>query len=82
MEKGKNYTIVLRPEAATLADKGGLPCTVVLSCFMGSYQNYHVMVGDTLVKLEEHNPKTKRIYNVGEKCCLVFDPDSVHVLEA
>ena len=80
MEAGKEYTVVLRPEAATLADEGGLPCRVVLSCFMGSYQNYHVMVGDTLVKLEEHNPKNKRIYQVGETCSLVFDPASVHVL--
>ena len=46
MEIGKEYTIVLRPEAAALADQGGLPCEVVLSCFMGSYQNYHVMVGN------------------------------------
>ena len=76
----QDYTVVLRPEAATLADDGGLPCRVVLSCFMGSYQNYHVMVGDTLVKLEEHNPKNKRIYQVGECCSLVFDPESVHVL--
>ena len=76
----KEYTVVLRPEAATLADEGGLPCRVVLSCFMGSYQNYHVMVGDTLVKLEEHNPKNKKIYQVGERCALVFDPRSVHVL--
>ena len=81
MEKGKEYTVVLRPEAATLADQGGLPCKVVLSCFMGSYQNYHVMVGDTLVKLEEHNPKNKHIYQVGDTCCLVFDPASVHVLK-
>ena len=47
---------------------------------MGSYQNYHVMVGNTLVKLEEHNPKNKHIYQVGDKCSLVFEPDSVHVL--
>ena len=80
METGKEYTVVLRPEAATLADEGGMPCEVVLSCFMGSYQNYHVMVGDALVKLEEHNPKNKRIYQVGEHCRLVFDPASVHVL--
>ena len=80
MEAGTEYTVVLRPEAATLADEGGLPCKVVLSCFMGSYQNYHVLVGDTLVKLEEHNPKNKRIYQVGESCSLVFDPESVHVL--
>ena len=80
MEVGKDYTLVLRPEAASLADEGGLPCEVVLSCFMGSYQNYHVKVGDTLVKLEEHNPKNRKIYQVGERCALVFDPRSVHVL--
>ena len=80
MSKGETYTLVLRPEAAHLADEGGLPCRVVLSCFMGSYQNYHVMVGDTLVKLEEHNPKNKRIYQVGENCRLVFEPESVHIL--
>jgi ABC-type spermidine/putrescine transport systems, ATPase components len=80
MENGREYTVVLRPEAATLADAGGLPCKVILSCFMGSYQNYHVMVGNTLVKLEEHNPKNKHIYQVGDNCRLVFDPASVHVL--
>ena len=80
MEVGNEYTLVLRPEAATLADEGGLPCKVVLSCFMCSYQNYHVMVGNTLVKLEEHNPKNKHIYAVGDECSLVFDPKSVHVL--
>ena len=80
MEAGKDYTAVLRPEAATLADDGGVPCRVILSCFMGSYQNYHVMVGNTLVKLEEHNPKNKKIYKVGDCCSLVFAPESVHVL--
>ncbi len=80
MKKGEEYTVVLRPEAAALADEGGLPCEVVLSCFMGSYQNYHVMVGGTLVKLEEHNPKNKHIYQVGDTCSLVFEADSVHVL--
>ena len=80
MQPGETYTVVLRPEAAKLSDEGGLPCKVVLSCFMGSYQNYHVMVGDTLVKLEEPNPQNKRIYNVGESCHLVFAPEMVHVL--
>ncbi len=80
MQVGETYTAVLRPESAQLADKGGLPCKVVLSCFMGSYQNYHVMVGDTLVKLTDYNPKTKRIYQVGESCSLVFDPEFVHIL--
>ena len=80
LEQGKEYTVVLRPESGHLSSEGGLPCKVVVSCFMGSYQNYHVMVGDTLVKLAEHNPKNKRIYQVGEECFLRFDPDEVHVL--
>ncbi len=80
LEQGKEYTLVLRPESAHLADEGGLPCKVTLSCFMGSYQNYQVMVGDTLVKLTESNPKNKRVYKVGESCCLSFDPDAVHIL--
>ncbi len=80
MRIGEEYTVVLRPESAYLAEQGGLPCKVILSCFMGSYQNYHVMVGNTLVKLTDYNPKNKRIYQVGEECSLVFDPESVHIL--
>ena len=77
---GEKAELMLRPEAVSLGDEGILPCKVILSCFMGAYQNYHVMVGNTLVKLEEHNPKNKRIYIVGEECSLVFEPESVHVL--
>ena len=80
MEKGRDYTAVLRPEAAKLGDEGGLECKVVVSCFMGSYQNYHVMVGDTLVKLEDHNPKNRKVYKAGETCHLLVDTDSLHVL--
>ena len=80
MEPGREYTIVLRPEAAHLSDEGGVPCRVSLSCFMGSYQNYHVQLGDIRISLTEYNPQNKRIYNVGEECRLVFEPDEVHVL--
>ena len=80
MSAGQDYTLVLRPESASLADEGGLPCKVELSCFMGSYQNYHVRVGNTLVKLAESDPRSKRIYRVGEQCRLTFAPDAVHVL--
>ena len=80
MEPGREYTIVLRPEAAHLSDEGGVPCRVSLSCFMGSYQNYHVQLGGIRIALTEYNPQNKRIYNVGEECRLVFEPDEVHVL--
>ncbi len=80
LEPGKECTLVLRPESAILADQGQLPCRVVVSCFMGSYQNYHVMVGDTLVKITDFNPKNKKIYQVGETAWLSFDKENVHVL--
>ena len=77
---GKECTLVLRPESAVLADEGVLPCKVIVSCFMGSYQNYHVMVGDTLVKITDFNPKNKKIYNVGDSAWVSFEKENVHVL--
>ena len=80
MEQGANCTLVLRPESAVLAEHGQLPCTVIVSCFMGSYQNYHVMVGDTLVKITDFNPKNKKIYAVGDKAYIAFEKENIHVL--
>ena len=80
MTKGTEYTVVLRPESAVLADEGGLPCRVILSCFMGSYQNYHVMVGDTLVKITDFNPKNRKVYQVGDDAWVDFTRGDVHVL--
>ena len=80
MKVGETYTIVLRPESAGLAPEGALQCKVVLSCFMGAYQNYHVMVGETLVKLTDYDPKNHHIYRVGDTCALTFRPDGVHIL--
>ena len=77
---GDLCTLVLRPESAVIADKGQLPCDVILSCFMGSYQNYHVMVGDTMVKITDFNPKNKKVYEVGDRAYVAFDPQNVHVL--
>lgn len=80
IEKGKDCTLVLRPESAVLADAGQLECKVIVSCFMGSYQNYHVMVGNTLVKITDFNPKNKKIYQVGDTAYVAFDKENVHVL--
>ena len=76
----KGVTMVLRPESATLTEDRGLPCKVEVSCFMGSYQNYHVRVGETLVKLTEYNPKNKRIFAQGENCFVHFDANATHIL--
>jgi len=80
LAEGKDCTLVLRPESAVLADEGILPCKVIVSCFMGSYQNYHVMVGDTLVKITDFNPRNKKVYQVGDTAWVAFDKENVHVL--
>jgi iron(III) transport system ATP-binding protein len=77
---GDEGEIVLRPEAIVLDDKGMLPCTVELSCFMGSYQNYHVRVGNTLVKITDNCPINKKVFHVGDRACISFDKICAHLL--
>ncbi|MDD6050856.1 MAG: ABC transporter ATP-binding protein [Clostridiales bacterium] len=79
-ERGAAATIVLRPEAIVLGDTGALPCKVELSCFMGSYQNYHVRVGDTLVKIADNCPAAKKIFHVGDTAWISFDKVCSHLL--
>jgi len=79
-DAGKACRLVLRPEAGILGDTGALPCRVVLSCFMGAYQNYHVMVGDTLVKLADYCPVGRKVYKVGDTAYLSFRDGCVSML--
>ena len=77
---GQECEIVLRPEAIRIGETGMLPCKVELSCFMGSYQNYHVRVGDTLVKISDNCPVNKRVFAVGEDAYISFEKECAHVL--
>ena len=47
---------------------------------MGAYQYYQVMVGGTMVKITEYNPKSRKLYNVGDKAFLSFDNKNLHIL--
>ena len=77
---GSECSVVLRPEGATLSDAGSIKGTVKYSCFMGAYQDYHVLIGDTLVKIQEYNPKNKRIYGVGDYAFLNFEVNTLYAL--
>ncbi len=77
---GQACEVVLRPEAIQIGDSGLLPCKVELSCFMGSYQNYHVRVGKTLVKIADNCPVNKKIYRVGDAAYIRFDKECAHLL--
>ncbi len=78
---GSSGTIVLRPEAITIADEGMLPCRVELSCFMGSYQNYHVRVGDTLIKIADNCPIGRKTFQVGDDAYISFRSECAHLLQ-
>ncbi len=77
---GDSCTLVLRPEAVRLASEGVLPCKVTLSRFMGNYQNYQVVVGDTIIKITDFNPRGRKVYEVGDEVFVAFTPEDIHVL--
>ncbi len=77
---GSDCSVVLRPEGARLSDAGNIKVKVVYSCFMGSYQDYHVKVGDTLVKIQEYNPRNLKIYKVGDEAFLNFAENTLYAL--
>ncbi|WP_320958507.1 ABC transporter ATP-binding protein [Enterocloster asparagiformis] len=77
---GETATLVLRPEGVSLSEKGLLEGTVTLSTFMGAYQYYQMIVGDIEIQITDYDPVNRRIYEVGEKAYLDFDPKGVYIL--
>ena len=77
---GETATLVLRPEGVSLSEKGLLEGTVTLSTFMGAYQYYQMIVGDIEIQITDYNPVNRRIYEVGEKAYLDFDPKGLYIL--
>ena len=77
---GSACKIVIRPESISLQDAGTVPCKVTVSVFMGSYQYYQVMSGNTMVIITDYNPLTRKIYHVGESAYLTFDSAALHVI--
>lgn len=80
IETGSDCSVVLRPEGASLADSGSIKGKVEYSCFMGAYQDYHVRVADSLLKIQEYNPKNKKIYSVGDEVYLKFEENTLYAL--
>ena len=77
---GADTTVVLRPESTALADQGYFPVKVIVSSFMGAYQLYHVMLGDTKLIIHEYNPKSKKIYAMDETAYVNFEPGNAHCI--
>ena len=80
LKPGDSCVVMMRPEAVLLRDEGVIPCKVVLSCFMGSYQNYHVMVGDKVVRITDNYPANRKTFEVGDEAFIAFGADDIHLL--
>ena len=80
LKAGDPCSLVIRPEACRLGDKGLFKVQVQLSVFMGSYQYYEVAFNGQSFLIHENNPKSKRIYEPGEVAYLSVDENDVHVL--
>ncbi len=79
---GDAVKLVLRPESISLSDQGHLPCQVILSTFMGSYQYYQVKVGEDVVQITDYNPIGRKVYDAGDTAYLNFDTNGVYILSA
>ena len=77
---GDKAALVIRQEAATLAEYGYLEAEVELSTFMGAYQYYQVNVGGMEIQITDYNPVNRKIYKAGEKAFLDFDTQGVYIL--
>jgi iron(III) transport system ATP-binding protein len=80
LKAGDEVKLVLRPESVHLDDGKGIACKVEVSTFMGSYQLYHVRVGEALLKITEYNPRGKKIYAIGDEAHLAFEESDIHIL--
>ncbi len=80
LNPGAKCSVVIRPEGANLNEFGQIRGVVEYSCFMGAYQDYYVRVGETIVKMQEFNPKNKHIYNVGDQVYLHFEDNTLYAL--
>lgn len=80
-EKGDDCSLVVRPEACSVQENGGLyDIDVTLSTFMGSYQLYEVQLGGKTFTVHENNPKNKKIMKAGDKARLVVEVSDVHAI--
>lgn len=77
---GDRVTVVIRPEAVTLAKGTSHQGIVQKSVFMGQTQEYEVLFEGQLFQITEHNPIQEKVYSVGSSVSLQFAEDALNVI--
>ncbi|WP_331489609.1 ABC transporter ATP-binding protein [Tepidibacter hydrothermalis] len=78
--EGDKIRLVIRPEAITIGHEGDYDGLVESSMFMGSVQDYTVRVDNEILKIEDSNPISKTVFNIGEKVKVSLKEESIHIL--
>jgi iron(III) transport system ATP-binding protein len=77
---GGAVKLIVRPEAIELGKEGQFAATVLASTFMGSVQEYTLMIGDIALQAEVANPRSREIYAEGNDVKVSFRADSLHLI--
>ncbi len=77
---GEACKLVIRPEAVEIGKEGIFEVDVLLSTFMGSYQDYVIKLYDMELKIQLNNPQGQHIFSEGEKAYMGFKKENVHIL--
>lgn len=79
-EKGDSCKLVLRPEAIEISDEGLFKGKVLISTFMGAYQEYVIELENGVLKCEDSNPQIKKVYEEGQNVVVNFNRDNIHII--
>lgn len=78
--KTSSCKVVIRPEAIQIGKKGLFKGEVILSTFMGSYQDYVLNINGTNIKIQDNNPQGKETFEEGEEAYISFDIKNIHII--
>lgn len=77
---GEKCKVMLRPETIKIGESGAIKGKVVLSVFMGAYQEYHLKVGEDVLQVQDYNPKVKRVFKEGEVVGIDLPIENIHIV--
>lgn len=80
LASGDSCKIVIRPENVFLSDAKGVECRVILSTFMGAYQHYQVEACNTVIKINDYNPRGHKLFSSGDEAFIDFEGANLHTL--
>lgn len=77
---GSSVRVVVRPESISIGNQGQFEGRVLMSTFMGSYQEYLVSIGNSVCTIEETIQQGLPIYHEGDVVRVHLIESSIHAI--